>query len=444
MVRSARWMGVVCAAAVIAACGGGETTTSSSSSSASSSSGSGGGTGGSGGNGGHGGMGAPFTSHGDASYEAQTSIAADTKGGVVAVWIGFFADGTSSIGYAVSRDAGETWTAPRYVSSPGGRLASNPVVAVDGQGRFSLVWLGFRFDALMPDEHIYVSRLDGATETFGAPVIASDDGSAATLDFDKPSLAIDANDNLLITWADFTGSGMGAPASLTFARSTDGTTFTRSTITADATFGNLASLCLDRSAGPSAPLYLVHLGANATLTLRKSTNQGQSWTIKPVPATNVVFQDVRCAAQGSNLWISYASGTAVFSPSQDSPGDAVSLVRSANGGDAFDPPVTVSNGAAGTQYLFPSIARDPAGELEIVYYQGTVGSPANLVRATSQDGAAWTPSTIGSAGTFTIDRTIASWLGAYLGVAAATGATFVSFTENSEGKAHIGFTKVTP
>lgn len=447
MMRSVRRLGSmwgVVGFVALASCGGSGSTASSGTTSTS---GAGGGTSsgttstssGAGGDGGS--VGAPFSSKGASSYEAQTALAADGKGAVLAAWIGFFTDGSSAIGYAVSRDAGETWTAPAYAKSPDGRLASNPVVAVDGQGRFSLAWLGFRADALTPDEHVYVARLDAASETFGAPVIASDDGSATSRDFDKPSLAVDANDNLLLTWADFTGANMGTPPSLTFARSVDGASFARTTITADASFGNLAALCLDSAVGPAAPLYLVHLGAGATVTLRRSTDLGKTWPTLAVPATDVVFQDVTCAVHGSDLWIAYASGTAVFSPSLDSPGDAVNVVHSATGGDSFDQPVTVSNGGAGTQYLFPRIARAPSGELGIAYYQGTVGGPASLMLATSASGAAWASATLGMAGTFTIDRTLASWLGAYLGLARTAAGTFASFTENSAGKAHVTFAK---
>ncbi|MFT3770750.1 MAG: trypsin-like serine protease [Minicystis sp.] len=406
------WIAAFCAAALAAqACGGGSNETTGGGGSTSSS-GSGGdiGTGGgsssssSGSTGGGGGAAAgPFTSKGTSSYEAQTSLAADSKGNLVAGWIAFFTDGTSAIGYAVSHDGGNGWTAPRYISSPGGRLASNPVLAADGQGRVYLAWLGFRVDAVNPDEHVYLSRLDAATDTFATPVVASDDGNGTALDFDKPSIAVDANDNVLLTWADFTGSGMGTPPSLTFARSADGTTFTRSTITADATFGNLASLCLDRGLGPSAPLYLVHLGAGGTVTLRRSGDQGKNWQILSVPATNVVFQDINCAAYGPQLWISYASGTAVFSPSQDSPGDAVSLIHSGNGGDGFEAPITVSNGPSGSQYLFPKLVFDPAGDLHVAYYEGTVGSPASLQLATSANGGPWGVKLLGPAGTFTID-----------------------------------------
>ncbi|APR78492.1 Hypothetical protein A7982_03839 [Minicystis rosea] len=374
----------------------------------------------------------PFSSKGTSSYEAQTSLASDGKDTVVAAWIAFFSDNTSSIGYAVSKDGGGTWTAPQYIASPDGRLASNPVLAADGHGRFSLAWLGFRV-ANGPDEHIYLSRLDDATGTFGAPVVASDDGTSTTLDFDKPSIAVDANDNILLTWADFTGT-----PSLTLARSADGTTFTRSTITADDTFGNLASLCLDRSLGPTAPLYLVHLGASATLTLRRSTDQGKNWQTLPVPATNVVFQDVTCAASGLQLWIVYASGTALFSPSQDSPADAVNVVRSSNGGDAFDAPSTVSNGPAGAQYLFPRVVRDSGPRLNVAYYEGKVGEPASLRLATSVSGSVWSVQPIGTPGTFTLDRTLASWLGGYLGLAVVGSQRRVSYTENTAGKAHIG------
>ncbi|MEO7330949.1 MAG: hypothetical protein ABI193_20410 [Minicystis sp.] len=271
-------------------------------------------------------------------------------------------------------------------------------------------------------------------------MVASDDGSATSRDFDKPSLAVDANDNLLLTWADFTGSNMGTPPALTFARSVDGTTFNRTTITADASFGNLAALCLDSAAGPAAPLYLVHLGAGATITLRKSIDQGKTWPALAVPAANVVFQDITCVAHGADLWITYASGDAVFSPSQSSPGDAVSVVHSATSGDSFDQPVTVSNGGAGAQYLFPQIVRAPAGELGIAYYQGVVDGPASLVLATSANGAAWTSTTLGMAGKFTLDRTLASWLGDYLGLASTSAGTFTTYTENSAGKAHIAFT----
>jgi hypothetical protein len=426
--------------AFAAACGGGSSA-GGGGSTGTSSQGTGGSTGGSTGTGtGTGGAtGAPFTSKGASSYEAQTSLAAGANGTVVAVWIAFFADGTSSIGYGVSRDGGAGWTAPAYLKSPGGRLASNPVVAVDGQGRAYVAWLGFTATGAA-DEHVYFAKLDASSTTFGAPVVASDDGTAGH-DFDKPSITVDANDNALLAWADFTNPVTPA---LTFARSADGATFTRSTIAGDTTFGNLGYLCTDASAGPTAPIYAVHLAQGALLGLHKSVDQGKTWSTAGAPGDkNVVFQGPSCAVKGGDLWITYGTGMYAATGATNAPADVVGVVHSSNGGASFDAPVVVSDGAAGTLYLFPQIVKDPSGKLEIVYYQGADKMPATLTRATSDTGATWTTSALGSAGTFTLDRTLASWLGDYLGLGASAGSTFVSYTENSAGKAHIGFTKVT-
>lgn len=381
----------------------------------------------------------PFTSKGASSYEAQTSLAADASGDVVVAWIAFPATGPSSIGYAVSHDGGNVWTAPSYVASPGARYASNPVLAVDAQKRFTLAWLGFGIQSGMPDEHIYVARLDAATNQFGAPAIASDDGTSTTLNFDKPSLTVDASDDLLLTWADFTAN----PASLTFARSHDGTTFTRTTLAADATFGNLASLCLDAAAGPSAELFMVHLGQGSTVSLRTSTNQGASFTLHaPLPTANVVFTDPTCVVSGSEVTIAYGAGTAIFNPTQDSPADEIDVVRSHDGGATFDNPVKVV-GKQGEQYLFPRISRAPSGKLDVTFYAGTDGNPATFSHASSTQGTSYTVSPIAPAGTFTLDRTLASWLGDYTGFATPGASTgFVSYTENSEGKTHVKFAEI--
>ena len=451
----ALWMLGVCVAVgpFASACDGGETGTggggSGGSGAATTTSQGGEGGAGAAGGGGAGGSGGgavlgPFTSQGATSYETQTSLAADGKGGVVATWIGFSVSGSSSdsgIGYAVSRDGGKSWTAPALLESPDGRLASNPVVVADSKGQFSLAWLGFRIDGTT-DEHVYVAKLDAKTETFGEVVIASDDGTKTDLDFDKPDLAVDATDALLLTWADFSATSQGGPAALTFARSTDGKTFARSEIVSDATFGNLASLCLDTAGGAGATLYVVHLGPNGTVALRTSVNQGQSWELRPTPATQTVFQDITCTVKGTALTIAYASGTALFSPTDESPGDDVKVMRSADGGVSFDSPVTVSDGAASDKYLYPQLVRAPSGDLAIVYHQGVVDGPAQLVLATSADGITWSSAPVASSGTFTLDRTIASWLGGYVGLAIPGEVGLVSYAENTENKAHIAFAEV--
>lgn len=450
MRASTLWTGLFCGV-VIAGCGGGDTgtggaggtTASGGAGGTTASGGAGGSTGGTGGStGGTGGaQGGPFSSQGSTIYETQTSIAADKDGGLVAVWIGFAANGDSGVGYAVSRDGGAHWTAPEVLATPGGRFASNPTVVADSKGVFTVAWLGFKVDFANPDEHVYVSRLNPQTEKFGAAVVASDSDGKTTYDLDKPEIKVDASDALLLTWADFTGSGAGTPASLKFARSTDGQTFDRVTVTNDATFGNLASLCLDTSAGAGATLYMVHLGAGATVTLRTSVNQGQSWELRPTPATDVVFQDVTCQVKGTSLTVAYAAGTAVFTPGEDSPGDAVYVMHSANGGTSFDAPVKVTSDP--DQFLYPRLVRAPSGKLQILYYQGAAaGDTASLTLSSSTDGVTWTSSPVATAGTFTLDRTIASWLGAYVGFAIPADKGYATYADNSSNKSHIAFAEI--
>lgn len=405
-----------------------------------------GGAGATGGSGGSGGAGAglPFTSEGASSYETEGVVAANGEGDVVAAWLAFFADNTSAIGYAVSHDGGELWTAPAYVESPNGLYASAPVVVADAKKRFTLGWAAFGPDFAMPDEHIYTARMEAGSDTFGDPIVASDDGTSKTRDFDKPWLAVDANDETLATWADFTDYNLGAPASLTFARSADGKTFQTTTVTNDATFGNLAYPCLDRDLGPTAPLYMVHLGGGLSVTLRKSIDQGKTWAIHDVPAMDVRFQDVTCVVHGDDVWVAWGSGMAQFVPGQTTPADAVEVAHSSNGGEAFDPPVTVTAGPLGKHYMFPQLARTAGGKLAVVYYRGNDGDPNELVLATSSDGTTWSESTIATPGTFILDRTLANWLGDYMGIAAAGETLMFAFADNTAGKSHVAFTKMTP
>ncbi len=391
---------------------------------------------------GQGGAAAGFSSIGTSSFETQASLAADAQGDVLVTWVAVNADGSSSVGYALSRDAGASWAAPAYLPAPDGRLSTNPVVAVDSQGTFTLAWVGFRLDPQTPDEHVYLARLETSDTTFSTPVVASDDGTATDRDFDSLAIAIDANDDVLLTYANFTGFTQGFLPQLLFARSSDGASFTRTPIVSDDTFGNLAALCLDGSLGPSAPLYVVHLGAAGTLVVRRSTDGGTTWEAQPAPgAASVVFQHPTCAVDGDTVHVAYASGDAMFSPSDDSPGDAIQVVRSNDGGGSWAQPVTVTEAGA-DQYLFPRLAVSPDGKLEIAYYQGVVGQPATFMHASSSNGTTWTRSEILPAGTFTTDLTLASWLGGYVGLDLPGTSGFVAFAENTQNKTHIAFAEI--
>ncbi|MFO0555530.1 MAG: hypothetical protein U0271_44545 [Polyangiaceae bacterium] len=397
--------------------------------------------GGDGGSGGTGGGALGFTSLGGSSYETQAHLAASSMGDIVVTWIAVFADGHSAVGYAVSHDSGASFTAPAYAAAPDDRLSTNPVVAVDSTGRFTLGWIGFRLDPSNPDEHVYVARLDPGASTFGAPAIASDDGTATNLDYDALTIAVDASDDALLVWSNFTNFSQGFLPQLLFAKTSDGATFTRTAIVSDESFGNLPALCVDSTA-PASPLYVVHLGATGTLTARRSVDHGATWELLPAtPAATAVFQRPSCVVAGNSLRVAYGSGDAPFSATDDSPADAIMVMSSANGGSTWAAPVSVTEPGV-DQYLFPRFARSPDGKLEIAYYQGVVDAPATFMHASSKSGSAWTRAPIAPAGTFTTDLVLASWLGGYVGVSAPGATGFVAYAENTQNKTHIAFAEI--
>ncbi len=381
--------------------------------------------------------GAPFTSEGSSLYETQTSLAADDNGNVVAAWIAFLPENKSAIGYSVSRNKGSTWTTPSLVSSPDGRQASSPIVASDDAGDFWLAWLGFRFgDPSHPDEHVYLSKLDLDAGTFEAPSIASDDGSSDTLDFDKPTMTLDSGGEVLLAWADFTS----APK-LTFARSVDGTSFSHATLAEGTSFGNLAYLCLDKTLGTTAPIYAIHLTQGATLTMHRSIDAGLHWAPLSVPATDVMFQDPTCVVRGSEVWIAYASGLG-FDQTLDLPANSIQIIHASAQGESMDAPTEVAVADNTGSFLYPRLAGGPSGELNIVYYRGLQGNPVDLVVTGSDDGNTWTTKETIGAGTMALDRTLATWLGAYVGVVRRDDHLLVSYTDNSANKGHIKFQDV--
>jgi hypothetical protein len=269
-------------------------------------------------------------------------------------------------------------------------------------------------------------------------VNASDDGASTATDYDKPSIAMSSTGEVLLTYADFTNA---SAAALVLARSADGKAFTKSIIANDATFGNLAYLCLDVSKGASATLYVAHLGANAGLTVHRSIDGGATWTSTALENLDVLFQDVTCVAKDNDVWVSYAKGVG-YTPGENPPADSVQVLHSTDGAASFLAPTQVT--AAGSdKYLFPKLHRSADGKLHIVEYSGQVGAPVNLeLMSSDNQGASWTKSPLVPAGTFVVNRQLANWLGDYLGFSSAGTFGFVSYTENTLNKSHIAFSKI--
>jgi hypothetical protein len=402
-----------------------------------------------------------FLSTGDNQLiESETHVASDGNGNVVAAWIGI-SIGNSTNGYAISHDRGASWSHATHLDAPGGRESSDPVVAADSTGAFFMSWVAFNRDAQQNpiDMHVYVSRLAHGGTTFGTPVEVSNPTNTTIQD--KPWVTTDNADNVLVTWGDLGNFPDFAGAQgLQFARSTDhGATFSRTTIIAptDGKFRNLAFPCVDRTAA-GAPYYVVTTSGMARapqedIELHRSADSGATWAKTTTdPAADAVFMDPTCAVHGTDVWIAYASGNSAFNTSSSPQADSVKLVHAhdAAGTVTFDATSTVASGPTGTLYLNPQLARTAGGTLEVAFYSGIPNMPATLEHASSTNGTTWTRTPLPvMPGVFTLDRTMRTWLGDYIGGFAADGYLYVSYADNSTACmnapqlkcVHIAFTR---
>ena len=382
--------------------------------------------------------GGPFVSQSQRTvWEEEPHLAAGGLDDVVVGWIDIFPDHNSSIGYAVSHDRGDTFTKPGQIDSPGARVGSDPTVAVDSHGNFYLAWVGYLHDSSgnAKDMHIYVARLDAGTNSFNAPIEASDGSSM--LDLDKPWMAIDTNDDVLLTWEDSTNGNV-----IAFARSSDrGATFVRGVVgVADGEFLNLAFPCLD-PAGGGVPLYVVLNTSQHGIALFESEDHGANFARRPDLAGDAVFHDPTCVARGDHIWVSYDLGADNFVSDKLPQAVAVRVMHSANRGLSFDRSVLVSDAPLGTRYLLSTLAMGQA--LELVYYQGIVGADAELMRATSTDGGlTWTHAVIAAPGLFITSRGASCFPGDYIGAAVAGGSLYVAYSDNTSGRVHTAFKRV--
>ena len=362
------------------------------------------------------------------SPEVEPHIAQDGAGTLVAVWIAASSVLGKTIGYAVSHDRGDHWTAPVLIVAPGGRQSTDPAVTSDRSGNFYLSWYGSGSGV---EDRIYVAKLAHATDVFGAPVEVSPSDPGYSV-LDKPWLTADGRDEIVVAWI---GSNAdGSKSKLLTAKSRDsGATFQAVSVATDAP-RRLPFLCVDRALGAAAPLYLINVLGPSTpekIELRTSSD-AVTWSSPSVIANDAVHQDPSCAVSGNRLWVSYAQGTLAASEAVTPEALSVRVLTSTNGGGSFSAAVPVNKGPAQAKYLLPDLTITPSGTLQVAYFQGVVDQAATLERALSIDGGTtWSNSTIAAAGSFVSDRQSLRRLGDYVGQASDAQFTYVVFGDNS-------------
>ncbi len=424
--------------------------------------GGGGGDGGSGGQGAQGGAGGEgaqgaggqggavggvvISASADSFLEAETHIATAADGRVASAWIAVSTNGEPYIAYAFSSDDGASWDPPLPEFSPGGRVGSDPVLAVDPSGRFYLTWVGFYYDQQGPiDMHVYVALAGPGETSFGPAIEVSDPAIFDNL-YDKPWIALTDKGSAIITYSAQSSDSL----SLIAARSVDGTSWTRSFIVDDPsfnTFSNLAFPCAPPSGDRVFASYLTFTFSGIDVNLSWSDDDGQTWSAAQKTQVSsegdVAFTDVNCVAAGNEVWVSYGR-------TPDSPGgaetpklSAIRIAHSTDGGasiaerwDAHDP-------SLGGYFMLPQIAREESGALDVVYYAGQYDTDpgASFRRARAEaPGTSFGPSTIVETPlTFLQNRSDPGWLGDYVGVAWRAGRLYTSYAVNTDGYSHVSY-----
>lgn len=416
----------------------------------------GGGTGGIPGTGGTGGSGAgevmnPIISLTPESFiQSETSTATAPNGLVAVAWIDIQQSGNSAIGYGISTDDGKTFPDPSSVSSPDGRLASDPVLAVDAAGSFYLSWVGYYIDmtGTPSDMHVYVAKAPAGATSFGDPVAVSVPGASSDF-FDKPWITVTNEGTLLVTYAVFSN----VSSQLRAARSKDGVNWAESTMLESASaFFNLAYPCAPKNGSRVYATYLT-LTNVVKVNLTFSDDQGATWAplVQNSPVSlggeNVAFTDPTCVAEGNEVWVSYGiTDEPQMGEEADTPRlTSIRAVRSSDLGKSFDLRLEAGDTAAAPFFLLPALAREESGALDVVYYAGQMDDDdqGSYRRARMVDPAAgFAPSVVVEKPvTYLQARDDPRWLGDYTGLALRGGRLYTSYVVNTDGTAHIAFAR---
>jgi hypothetical protein len=384
--------------------------------------------------------------------ESEPHVAVTTSADVAVAWIGV---GTYDvdIGVTVSRDNGDTWNDIQHVAATDGRVASDPVLAVDADGAFVLTFVGFRFaaDGDPEDMHLYVAKAAAGSPTFSAPVDITYPDDAVHVD--KPWITRTAEGKLLITYAYDDGETGGLVA----ATSADGQTFSYATIVEGPISGSYRNLTVPCIAADTGRIYVAYfelgLFARGFVRARFSDDGGMSWSTTMITANDdgesAAFSQPGCVAAGDDLWMTYGTS--------DEPNEteeaavsfpllrAIRLAHSADAGATITTRSDIHDPGAGSLYLHPALLREPDGSLDVTYYAGKKeadgGGTFRYSRMAAGAPTFGAAEPVGPSLVFTGRRDKAIWLGDYTGFAWLSGTLYAAWVANADGAAHVRFAR---
>ncbi len=382
-------------------------------------------------------------------YESEDQIAVASDG-TIAILYSAFTQGPPYVAMlsTFSTDDGKTFSTPQPVVLGGGLYAGDPAITVDSQGNFWASYLGIAYTGqTLAYSRVFVAEAPKGTMKFGAPVEISTPNNTTALE-DHPKIFATKTGALLVGWADFPSASQPANANGVVARSTDGTTWSRTTLIGEpeAVYGTFFWFCEGAS-----NVYTTFLEATNQLFIgvRTSADDGATWTTSSVvasaPSDQIAALDPACAAAGSDLWVMYAT---TQNPSVDEStldgADHVWITHSPDGGGTFDGThVDALDHGKSQLGTIPLLVRDATGKLDVAYPAGdSAGDTSGSIRFTRTDGVTVASSTqVDGPMQFDLSRIDHAWLGDYFGGVEHAGAFYLAYPRNETGLDHIYFAK---
>lgn len=368
----------------------------------------------------------------------------ERAGDLAIAWEAYGCDDVTRVGYT-RRRGGTGFDRIRYLASPNGQMASNVTLALDRAGTLFAAWASWTPgpDRTQPhvevsDIHIQFARSASGQGDF-LPPMGLDEPIPDAL-YDKPWLLVTPDDAILVSYSDLRRGGIWVACS-----ADGGVSFARALV--DKAMGNLAALCADRRPGGA---YITYFAVDG-IRLAHTADGGATWSAPMVVARSdasgaVALQDPMCVATDDEVWVSYGR----TNDSYDTPVARLLQVRVAHltltstvvRSDVSALSVAASDGSA-EFFLFPQLAREPAGSLALAAYRaGSEGTAtADLIYVVSSDGGLSfaKPTTIATGLSPSLQRHVPDWLGDYFGwgpIAAGIGAAYI---DNASGFSHIAF-----
>lgn len=378
--------------------------------------------------------------------EAEPHVAATAQGRVGVAWISRQAT-VNTIDYRLSDDGGVSFGPVLRVDPPSGMSLGDPIVAADAENNLYLAWGAVRRDAQgnRIEGRLFVAK-SAADSTEFAPAVEVTDPADDAL-YDQPRVIARPGGGLVYSYMQYPKGPINSSA-IKVAVSVDGTTFTRTVVEEGPGSRNLAFPCISTASGRVFVKYADQL---AGVVLRWSDDGGQSFltsnkTVVQAPLESIGLVTPGCAAKGDEVWVLYATSAGVGGPQDNDYLDKLRLAHSSDGGATIDWRVDAHDSAAGNLFLYPEIAGEPSGAINVAYYAGSsVGDSSGSFRyARAVNGKDFAPSTVvATPVVFDAARGSQRWLGDYVGLNWQDGSLYAAFGDNSSGTSHIAFFRST-